>query len=100
RRSVLVLAFALAVASVPGAFAFAAPAGDPRDVALVDQMGATFTLRDLRRPAAIAFVATRCSDACPVTTAVFARLAARLAAERVAATLVSITLEPREDTPI
>jgi protein SCO1/2 len=73
---------------------------DVRDVPLVDQLGTTFTLRALHRPAAVAFVATHCTDACPIVSAVLARLAAALARERLDARVVTIALEPREDPPV
>jgi cytochrome oxidase Cu insertion factor (SCO1/SenC/PrrC family) len=66
------------------------------ETALVDQRGSAFTLRELRgKPIVIAFVATRCTDACPIADAVFAQLAR----ERAGAQLVTISLDPRYDTP-
>ena len=64
--------------------------------ALVDQRGTPFTLRGLRgEPVVLAFVATRCSDACPIADAMFAQLARR----GVRAQFVTITLDPSYDTP-
>lgn len=97
RRSLSALALAFALAG--GTPAPAAAARDARDVRLVDQRGAAFTLRDLHRPTAVIFVAARCGDACPVAEALFARLAARLARERVDARLVTVTLDPEHDAP-
>ncbi len=73
-----------------------AHASSPADTVLVDQRGAAFTLSALRgSPLVVAFVATRCTDACPLVGALFAQLArARIAAE-----LVTITLDPGYDTP-
>jgi cytochrome oxidase Cu insertion factor (SCO1/SenC/PrrC family) len=96
-------ALALAVATaVAGAVTPAAAGGsrDARDVPLVDQNGTTFSLRDLRRPAAVIFVASRCGDACPIAEALFARLSARLARERVDARLLTVTLDPDNDSPV
>jgi protein SCO1/2 len=68
----------------------------PADTVLVDQRGTAFTLHALRgKPVAITFVATRCTDACPVADAVFAQLARKSAAVQ----LVTIALDPRYDTP-
>jgi protein SCO1/2 len=47
----------------------------------------------------ITFVATRCSDACPVSNAVFSQLSSRLQREHVSATLLTVTLDPEYDTP-
>jgi protein SCO1/2 len=74
----------------------AAPARPAADVVLVDQRGLAFTLHQLRgKPVVVAFVSTRCTDACPVVDAVFARLVR----ERAAAQFVIISLDPRYDTP-
>jgi cytochrome oxidase Cu insertion factor (SCO1/SenC/PrrC family) len=74
----------------------AAPARSPADSVLVDQRGAAFTLHELvGKLVVITFVATRCTDACPVADAVFAQLAQA----HTAAALVTITLDPRYDTP-
>ncbi|HTD32068.1 MAG TPA: SCO family protein [Candidatus Elarobacter sp.] len=87
------------------AMSWCVPAGagtrrDARDVPLVDQNGARFTLRDLRRPTAVIFVASRCGDACPIAEALFARLSAELKRERVDARLLTVTLDPEFDRPI
>jgi cytochrome oxidase Cu insertion factor (SCO1/SenC/PrrC family) len=73
-----------------------AQARPPADTVLVDQRGAAFSLHALRgKPVVIAFVASRCTDACPVADAVFAQLER----ERAAVQLVTISLDPRYDTP-
>jgi cytochrome oxidase Cu insertion factor (SCO1/SenC/PrrC family) len=73
---------------------------DPRTIPLVDQHGVRFTLGDLHGlPVLVTFVATRCTDACPIATAMFSRLDERLHRKRVAATLVEVTLDPAYDTP-
>lgn len=66
------------------------------DIALVDQSGATFHLRDLAGyPVAITFVATRCQDACPIVNAMFSRLSR----SGIRAGLVTVSLDPAYDTP-
>lgn len=45
------------------------------------------------------FVASRCTDACPIADHEFEMLAARLRQEHVAARLLTITLDPDYDTP-
>jgi cytochrome oxidase Cu insertion factor (SCO1/SenC/PrrC family) len=92
-------------AAVALALACAAPAvagapSDVRDVPLVDQTGTRFTLREIRRPAAVIFVATRCGDACPIAEALFSRLSEALRREHVDARLLTVTLEPDFDQPI
>src|SRR5665213_993702 len=89
-------AFAAGLAVLCAALARGAQAADPTHVALVDQTGARFTFADLRGgPVIVTFVATRCSDACPIADSIFARLAQR----NLRARLVTITLDPRYDTP-
>ena len=97
--SALALAAATAVAAA-GLPAPAAASRDARDVPLVDQNGTPFTLRDLRRPTAVIFVASRCGDACPIAEALFSRLSATLAREHVDARLLTVTLDPDDDPPI
>jgi protein SCO1 len=77
--------------------AVAAPAAPPaRDITLVDQTGAHFRLADLRgRPIVVSFIATRCTDTCPLTEALFSRLSRT----DLNARLVTITLDPDYDTP-
>ena len=99
RRTVAV-AFALLLATAAGTPAAAGAPRDARDVPLIDQNGRSFTLRDLHRPTAVIFVATRCGDACPIAEGLFARLAGRLAQARVDARLLTVTLDPDFDRPI
>jgi protein SCO1 len=95
-RNVAFLAPALAAFLL--AFAGASP--DVRRIPLVDQRGAVFRLADLRgRPVVITFVATRCTDACPIADAEFSRLAGRLRHDGVHATLLTVTLDPAFDSP-
>jgi cytochrome oxidase Cu insertion factor (SCO1/SenC/PrrC family) len=69
----------------------AAPADDVRAIPLVDQSGAVFRILDLRgRPALLTFVATRCTDACPIANVAFDRLRSRLQHDRI---------DPAYDTP-
>lgn len=73
---------------------------DPGAIRLVDQDARAFTLRDLRgRPVLLTFVATRCTDACPIANAVFAGLQSDLDRGRVDGDLVTVTLDPQHDTP-
>ena len=80
--------------------ALARAAQDPREIPLVDQRGAPFTLAALRgRAVAVTFVASRCSDVCPISNAAFQTLAKRLANSGSTAALVTITLDPGYDSP-
>jgi len=72
----------------------------PWAIPLSDQHGVRFTLGSLRgSPALVTFVATRCTDACPIATALFSKLKDRLHQRGVHATLVEVTLDPEHDTP-
>jgi len=97
-RSIALAFVALALAC--GSPAMAGAPRDARDVPLVDQNGAPFTLRDLHRPTAVIFVASRCGDACPVAEALFSKLSAELVSAHVDARLLTITLDPDFDRPI
>ena len=94
------IAVTLALAVVCGAPAKAGAPRDVRDVRMVDQTGAAFSLRDLHRPTAVIFVASRCGDACPVAEALFSRLDGELRRARVDARLLTVTLDPEFDRPI
>ena len=86
--------FATALVPLP------ARAEDPRTIALVDQTGQAFRFADLRgNPTLVTFVATRCTDACPIANVAFARLNRRLREDHIAARLVTVTLDPDYDTP-
>ncbi|TAM58312.1 SCO family protein [bacterium] len=69
-------------------------------IPLIDQRGERFTLAALRgHPVVMTFAATRCTDACPLANAVFAQLQRRLSAAHRDARLLTVTLDPRYDTP-
>jgi cytochrome oxidase Cu insertion factor (SCO1/SenC/PrrC family) len=93
-------AAALCAALACGTPAFAGGPHDARDVPIIDQLGATFTLRDLHRPTAVTFVDLDCDDACAISEALFARLAQTLAKAHVDARLVTLTLSPDSDPPV
>jgi cytochrome oxidase Cu insertion factor (SCO1/SenC/PrrC family) len=97
-RIIALVLTALALAC--GTPAAAGTSRDARDVPLVDQNGAAFTLRDLHRPTAVIFVATRCGDACPIAEALFSKLSGELARAHVDARLLTVTLDPDFDRPI
>lgn len=97
RRVCALLTLLLALGSAPAWGGTVAPATLP----LVDQDGATFTLAALRgEPVAVTFIATRCTDACPIVDGLFSKLSLTLARKHVAARLVTITLDPNYDRPI
>lgn len=69
------------------------------DFALVERSGRRVTLADLRGKVWIAdFIYTECTETCPLQTAYMAQLEKDLAAER-DVRLVSITVDPKHDTP-
>jgi protein SCO1/2 len=93
--------FALLLLVMSGAHASAKTWSDPRAIPLVDQRGHTFHLMDLAgRPAVLTFVSARCTDACPIANAAFARAATRLRHDGFRVRLVTITLDPDHDTPL
>jgi cytochrome oxidase Cu insertion factor (SCO1/SenC/PrrC family) len=97
--SSLILTLAV-LGPIAAADANASRSPDPRGIALIDQRGAPFALRDLRGvPVIVTFIATRCLDACPIANALFARLRSRLDHDHTAATLLTVTLDPAYDTP-
>lgn len=96
RSAVAATALALTCAGAAAAGA----RGDARDVPIVDQLGLTFTLRDLHRPAAVVFIDLDCDDACTIAEGLFARLAATLAKQHVDARLITLTLDPDQDPPV
>lgn len=78
----------------------AAPARAAHVPVLIDQTGHAFTLDSLRgRPLVVTFVATRCTSACPLIDARFARAQRLFARDRLNARLLTITLDPSHDTP-
>jgi protein SCO1/2 len=98
RAQILAAGFALAFAArVP---ALAAPPSRGASITLIDQNARPFTIAALRgRPVLLTFVATRCTDTCPIANAAFLALARELVRRRVDATLLTVTLDPRHDTP-
>lgn len=70
------------------------------DFALVDQTAAPRTRKDLEgRPSVVDFVFLNCSDVCPRLTARMASLRGTFAQAGVDARLVTISVDPTNDTP-
>ena len=92
------------VAGVAAIFAIAAPAAahqnpPPHEVRLVDQQGMPFSFASLQgTPLIVTFVATHCTDACPLVNAQFAQLSDELDRRHLGAKLVTLTLDPNHDT--
>jgi protein SCO1/2 len=77
--------------------AYAAP-----DVRLVDQGGAARPLQALLatdKPLLLNFVYTTCTTICPVLTATFSQVQQELGAEAATVRMVSISIDPEQDTP-
>ncbi|MBV9233214.1 MAG: SCO family protein [Candidatus Eremiobacteraeota bacterium] len=67
---------------------------------LVDQRGRRFTLPALRgEPVVLTFVSAHCTDACPLINAQFSDAAQRLRRDGIAARLLTVTLDPKRDSP-
>lgn len=87
---------ALTLVNAPARAAFT-PSGVAQ-THLVDQNGRPFTLAQLRgRPVVLTFVATHCTDACPLVNAQFARAQQLLHERGLDANLLTITLDPEHD---
>jgi len=73
------------------------------DVKLVDAHGAGVLLRrelaQQDRPLILNFIFTTCGAVCPVMSATFSQLQAALGPERDAVRMLSISIDPEEDTP-
>lgn len=66
---------------------------------LVDQRGHSFTIDSLRgKPLVVTFISAHCTDACPLIDAQFGDAARRIAQARLAARLLTITLDPEHDS--
>jgi protein SCO1/2 len=73
------------------------------DVKLVDADGAGVPLRrelaQQDRPVILNFIFTTCGAVCPVMSATFSQLQAALGPQRDAVRMLSISIDPEEDTP-
>jgi protein SCO1/2 len=72
------------------------------DLKLVRDNGATVSLPkelDDGRPVVMNFIYTTCETTCPLSSATFAQFQARLGADRKAVHLVSISIDPEQDSP-
>jgi protein SCO1/2 len=75
---------------------------EPGRIPLTREDGRTVMLDDLlhdSRPVYVDFVYTTCTTICPIMAATFADLEERLGKDRGAVNLVSISIDPEEDTP-
>jgi protein SCO1/2 len=72
------------------------------DVSLVRQDGTQVKLREELndgRPVVLAFIFTSCTTVCPLTSHTLSELQTRLGRERARVHLVSVTIDPEQDTP-
>jgi protein SCO1/2 len=72
------------------------------DVLLVDQDGHPVRFRShfaAQEPLVVTFIYTTCTTVCPAVSAGFATLQARLGTDSARVHLVSISLDPKHDTP-
>lgn len=72
------------------------------DVKLVRDDGQTVALRaemDDGRPVVLAFIYTSCTTVCPLTSATLSALQGKLGAGRDGVHLMSISIDPEQDTP-
>ncbi len=89
----------------PGGYAVrrrlaAKAAAIPRQPALIDQRGRSFTIASLRgEPLVVTFISAHCTDACPLIDGQFADAARRIERAHLKARLLTITLDPEHDSP-
>jgi len=72
------------------------------DVTLVDQNGKRVVFKDLVRsdkPVVVDFIFCTCSTICPVLSANFVNLQSRLGADAATVRMISISIDPENDTP-
>jgi len=72
------------------------------DVALVDESGASVSLRSLLdsgQPVAVNFIFTTCTTICPVMTSIFTQMRHQLGESGTGMRLVSISIDPEYDRP-
>jgi protein SCO1/2 len=72
------------------------------DVTLLDMNGAAVALAEVLRtevPVLVNFIFTTCTSVCPVMSATFAEVQRQLIAHGTRARLVSISIDPEQDTP-
>jgi protein SCO1/2 len=72
------------------------------DVLVVRSDGQTVQLRqeiDDGRPVVVSFIYTSCTTICPVTSQILSELQSKLGAKRELVHLVSISIDPEQDTP-
>jgi protein SCO1/2 len=75
---------------------------DIPDVKLLDASGAEVSLRtvfDGKEPAILNFIFTTCTTICPVMSATFEQVQAKLGKKRSQVRMVSISIDPENDTP-
>jgi protein SCO1/2 len=90
----------LIIASIVGWSTLRSDAASAAAIAIVDQRGNTFSLAALpQRFVAVTFVASRCTDACPIANALFATVQKRILRSGRSLALVTLTLDPSFDTP-
>jgi protein SCO1/2 len=71
------------------------------DIPLIDQAGRATTLSsvlDTEQPVLVNFIFTTCTTVCPIMTRSFAQLRETLGPERDSVRLVSISIDPEQDT--
>ncbi len=72
------------------------------DVQLTDTSGNKVSLREVLaggKPVMLNFIYTSCTAVCPVMSATFAEVQTKLGAERDKVRMVSISIDPEQDTP-
>lgn len=97
QQRVTAAAFAIAIA-------FAALLPGPsraqiRTPVMRDQSGQAFSLSSIGTPVVLTFVSAHCVDACPLINAQFARMQQALQRSKIPIRLLTLSLDPKHDTP-
>ena len=64
-----------------------------------DQTGRHFSFATLGRPAVVTFVASHCTDTCPIINGQFSLLQQQIVHRKLGVALVTLTLDPEHDSP-
>jgi protein SCO1/2 len=86
----------------PGVYASTAATYSVPDVKLIDLSGAEVELKEVlsgRAPVILNFIFTSCTAICPVMSATFQQVQEQLGPNRSNARMVSISIDPENDTP-
>ncbi len=89
-------------ATVPGSTARQLARYEMPDLTMIDQRGESVAVRELfetDRPVMVNFIFTSCTAICPMMTSIFGQVQSRLGEDSTKVLMVSISIDPEQDTP-